>query len=210
MCDTTGRSCPEIALFCFAICTVVWGSFALLYSSLLVFVGFAWTQGDVRSANLTVPLVLSSLFVIAAGSLSLKGSGIACRSDSYVSRRNALIGALGCRFVPFVLILYVVIFVATVQNSDSYNWPPSPPSPPTFPFGLTYPHGPPSAPSPPAFPPLPPFEPPGSHGISGFFTVAGWLTFAALVIAPIFEIVVLCNMQSQSSSKQMADGGIEG
>ena len=67
-CD--GKSGKEIALFVLGICTVVWSSFAVLYACLLVFVGLAWTRGDVRTAHITAPLVVASFGMLAAGVLS--------------------------------------------------------------------------------------------------------------------------------------------
>jgi len=204
-CACEGRTCKETTLFVLGIATAIWGGFALTYSALLVFVGFAWTRGDVRSANLTVPLVLSSLSILAAGILAAgPGSGTCCSAGSTAKRRQLLKTALILRIVPIGLIAYVAIYVTVVTNNPVAY----PPSPPTFPIPVpgSEPPYPPSYPPSPAFPPIVPYQPPNSNlAIDGFFNFAAWLSFAALVLAPIFEFLVLCELSQSAATKSIGE-----
>ena len=205
MCDCAKLDWKEKTLATLGGCTCVWGGFAFLYSALFVFVGLAWTQGDVRIANLTVPFVLSSLCVIGAGVLDVSlGSGLCAKGISLKNRRYSLMAALGARAASIVLILYVVIWISNDMFRN--NYPPSPPGPPLpMVIGEAPPSAPPS-PYPPSWPPNPPWSPvgSGSEGILGFFNVAAWLTFAVLIVAPVFEVIVLCDL-----SKQKDTGDVE-
>jgi len=49
----------------------------------------------------------------------------------------------------------------------------------------------------------------GGPAIDGFFNVAAWLSFAALVVAPIFEVLVLQELNKQDSKPIVPGGGTE-
>jgi len=207
-----GRTCQERTLFILSILTILFGSFALLFSVMITFLGVAWFNNTNSSsddylaiANLTAPGVIASLGMLATGILSTMGSGVCCQlSDG--KRRSRLTAALACRFIPVVSSIYLVVYI--FNNLNNYSPSPSPPpSPPFAPGGVNPPTSPmpawpPCSPFPPSWPPTPPYAPFDNGGAGDLFfpNVASLISLAALLIAPIFEIIVLCELRKSGGS----------
>ena len=95
----SGLGCKEVLLAALGVATVLWGLLALVYSLVLAWAGWVWTQ-DTNIANLTAPGVIASVAMIIAGLLSAgPGSGMCCRPQDS-ARRRYLISALVCRLIP--------------------------------------------------------------------------------------------------------------
>ena len=187
------RSFNICALAVLGWCTIVWGAFALFYSVLIAAAGVIWTQGDVRVAHLVAPFLIGSACMIAAGILDV-GPGSQKLCKTCMSQRCALITALILRVAPFGTGAYLVIYIAVWSQEEQRTYPPSPPVWPLCGDVGCYP---PTSPMPPAYPPSPPWSPfnPGETTINGFFTAAAILSLVAVVITPIFEILLLCDKQ---------------
>ena len=65
----SGLGCKEVLLAALGVATVLWGLLALVYSLVLAWAGWVWTQ-DTNIANLTAPGVIASIAMIIAGLMS--------------------------------------------------------------------------------------------------------------------------------------------
>ena len=210
VCSFAGKNWKEVALFALGCATVVWSSFAVAYACVLVFAGLAWTRGDVRTAHITAPLVIASFGMLSAGVLSCgPGAGVcSCCHVSTKKRRDALASALLLRMLPIAAIVYVIAWVAIANASDS--GPSNPPSPPMLPGGGLPGVGagpwPPQGPAPPSWPPQPPFAPYEPSTVTGFLDLAAWLSFAVLIVAPVFELLVVLELNKELASSSSSAG----
>jgi len=194
----SGLGCKEVLLAALGVATVLWGLLALVYSLVLAWAGWVWTQ-DTNIANLTAPGVIASVAMIIAGLLSAgPGSGMCCRPQDSAARRRYLISALVCRLIPIAATIYLIIFVVREQWKEAPPAPPSPPAPPPgegSPPSSPMPAWPPQAPYPPSWPPQPPFAPyEPSAGPNAFLWVLLIVSLAVVVVAPVVEILIICDL----------------
>ena len=209
-CSFGGLSCKERTLFVLGLFTIAGAAFTLVLALLISVLGVAWVvqrnSGDLGTlaAAFLVPLYVAAFAQLAVGILSaFPGSGACCRA-SPEKRRCYLITALLLRLVPIACVVYFFAFVGIVAAQRD----PSPPSPPVVPLGSIAPRpaDPPYSPFPPSFPPAPPYAPfdPGAGGPDLFGILSSVVSLAGLLLAPIFEIIVLCDLRKGGTSDQVA------